>query len=76
MPMLSTLTKSGNQPNIHILDNDASSILKQGLIKHNIQYQLVPTHLHRHNEAKRTIQTSKVNFIKCLYAAQPNYNAK
>ena len=59
MAMLSTLTKSGHQPNLHILDNEASYILKQGLLKHKIQYQLVPPHLHICNVDEPAIQTKK-----------------
>ena len=51
MSMLYTLTTSGHQPNIHILNNEASSILKQGLLKNRIKYQLVPPHLYRRNAA-------------------------
>ena len=44
--ILTTLTTSGNQSNIQILDNTASSSINQGLLKNNIKYQLVPLHLH------------------------------
>ena len=46
MSMLSTLTTSVHQPNLHILDNDSSSSMKQGLLKNKIKYHLVPLHLH------------------------------
>ena len=36
MSIMTTLTNSGHQPNLNILDNEASSILKQGLLKHKI----------------------------------------
>ena len=35
--MLSILPTRGNQLNLHILDNDSSSIIKQGLLKNNIK---------------------------------------
>ena len=76
MSMLSTLTNIRHQPNTHILDNEASSIIKQGLLKHKIQYHWHPPHLHIRNVAERAIQMFKANFITCLCAAYPNYPAK
>ena len=57
MSMLNTLTTSGNQFNIYILDNEASSSLKLGLLNNNIKYQLVPVHTHRKNADERAIKT-------------------
>ena len=74
--MLSTLTTRGNQPNINILDNEALSIIKQGLLQNKIKYQLVLPYLHRRNATERAIQTFKWNFIKCLCAADPDYPTK
>ena len=76
MSMLSTLTKSWHKLNIHILDNEASSILKQGLLKHKIRYHLVPPHLHKINASERSIKTFKEYFITCLYKNDPNYPAE
>ena len=76
MSMLSTLTTIRNQQNLHIIDNEASNILKQGLLKNKIKYQLVPPHLHRPNASERDIQTFKANFITCLCTAEPDYPAK
>ena len=72
---MSILITSGHQQNLHILYNELSSSLKQGLPKNNIKYQLDPPHLHRHNAYERAIQISKANFITCLYAADPKYPA-
>ena len=76
MSMLSKLTESGHQANIHVIDNDASYIIKQGLTKNNIQYQLVLTHLLRQNAAEHNIQMFKENSITCLCAVDPDYPAK
>ena len=76
MSMMHKLTKSGHQPNIHILDNDASSILKQGLIKHKIHYQLLHLHLHRSNSYESAIQTFKAHFITFICATNTKYPAK
>ena len=70
---MSILPTSGN---IRILDNEASSSLKQGFIKNNSKYQLVIPHLHRRNAPKRGIQKFKANFITCLCADNPEYPAK
>ena len=74
--MLTQLSISGHAPKLHILDNEASSILKKSLLKHKIQYQLVPPHIHRRNAAERAIQTFKAHFITCLCTADPEYPAK
>ena len=76
MSTLSTLTTSGHQPNINILNNEASSSPRQGFLKNKIQYHLVPPYLHRRNTAKCAIQKFKAHFIKCLCAADPRYTAK
>ena len=76
MSMLKTLTTSGNQPNIHILDNQASSILRQGLLNNNIKHQLVRPYLHRQNSSERLIQKFKAYFITCLCADNPGYSEK
>jgi hypothetical protein len=36
------LARGGNQPNIYILDNEASTELKRALAKYDLSYQLVP----------------------------------
>ena len=74
--MLSTLSTSGNKPNLHILANEASSGLKQGLLNNKIKYQLVPLYLHRRNASERAIQTFRGNFITCLCTDNPKYSSK
>ena len=52
---------------LQILDNEAikeyKTIIKD---KCNIKYQLVPSHIHRQNAAKRAIRTFKAHFISIL----------
>ena len=76
MSMMYILTTSGHQPNLHILDNEASYSLKQGLIKNKIKYQLVLPHLHISNASKHAIQTFKAYFITCLWSGYPKYPSK
>lgn len=54
------------KPQLKIMDNKASSILKEYLRKENVTYQLVPPHVHRRNSAGRAIQTFKDHFIAGL----------
>ena len=64
--MNTVLTKRGRKPNLYILDNEASADLKASLAKQNINYQLVPPHVHRRNAAERAIRTFKNNFLSGL----------
>ena len=56
------LSKNGNQPKLYILDNEASALLKSALKKYELDYQLVPPHVHRRNAAERAIRTWKNHF--------------
>ena len=49
------LAKRGNAPSIYILDNEASADLKAACYKNDLEYQLVPPHIHRRNAAERAI---------------------
>ena len=42
----SILAKGGNDTKIYLMDNEDSTDLKTSLQKYNIQYQLVPPHIH------------------------------
>jgi hypothetical protein len=75
MSLLEKLTASGHPPKLHIMDNEASVILKAALLKHKIRYQLVPPHLHRRNSAERAIQTFKAHSIAGLCSTDPDYPA-
>ena len=76
IPMLEKLSRSGHPPKLHIVDNEASAMLKAALLKYKIAYQLVPPHIHRRNAAERAIQTFKDHFISVLCTADPKYPAK
>ena len=49
----------GKEPNVCIMDNEASKQLKNTLHNNKIKYQLVPPHNHRTNLAERVIQSFK-----------------
>ena len=50
-------------PKLHILDNEAPTILKK-IIKQRCTMQLVPPDTHRRNLAERAIQTFKAHFLR------------
>ena len=56
------LVQRGFQPQVHWLDNEASSAMKAYDTTNSIQYQLVPPHMHRRNAAERAIRTWKNHF--------------
>ena len=53
--------------NLQILDNDARKEYKTSIKdKWNINYQLVPSNIHRQNSSERAIQTFKAHLISIL----------
>ena len=67
------LVTCGLRPRLHTLDNEASTILKDFLTAENVEYQLVPPHIHQRNSAERAIQTFKNHFIAGLASTDPNF---
>jgi hypothetical protein len=67
------LMKAGMKPNTYVLDNEVSEELTTAMHKNNIQYQLVPPHMHRSNLAERAIQTFKNHFKAGLATTDPNF---
>ena len=67
------LVTRGLRPCLHTLDNEASTILKEFLTAENVEYQLVPPHIHQRNSAERAIQTFKNHFIAGLASTDPNF---
>ena len=67
------LVTRGLRPRLHTLDNEASTILKEFLTAENVEYQLVPPHIHRRNSAEHAIQTFKNHFIAGLASTDPNF---
>ena len=49
------LTSRGLKPILQKLDNEASSALQQYMVSVDVDYQLVPPHVHRRNAAERAI---------------------
>ena len=69
----STLTKAGLKPKLQRLDNEASTALQQFMEDEDIDFQLVPPHLHRRNAAERAISTFKDHFIAGLCSTDPDF---
>jgi hypothetical protein len=57
------LTNRGFKPITHWLDNEASTALKDFNKSEQVDYQLVPPHVHRRNAAERAIRTWKNHLI-------------
>jgi hypothetical protein len=60
------------KPQLHILDNEASSGFKAA-IRENCDLQLVPPDTHQRNLAERAIQTFKSHFIAILAGIDPSF---
>jgi hypothetical protein len=69
------LKNNGHAPDLHILDNECSDLLKAAFHKYNIDLQRVPPHSHRRNAAERAIQTWKNHFLSGLATCVPDYPA-
>ena len=61
--MRKLLCSRGLTPNMHVLDNECSKVLKEYMEEENENFQLVPPHLHQRNVTERAIQTFKNHFI-------------
>ena len=62
----SQLKDNGYTPDLHIIDNECSELLKNSFRKYNINFQRVPPHSHQQNSAEHAIQTWKHHLIAGL----------
>jgi hypothetical protein len=53
--LIQELVDHGFKPRLQRLDNECSSALRSLINQHDIQFQLVPPHMHRRNAAERAI---------------------
>ena len=67
------LNAQGLRPRLHTLDNEASALLRDYLHSEEVEYQLVPPHIHRRNASERAIRTFKNHFIAGLASTDPNF---
>ena len=69
----SLLTSRGLKPQLQRLDNEASTALQNFMHAEQIDFQLVPPHVHRRNAAERAIRTFKNHFIAGLCSTDPDF---
>jgi hypothetical protein len=67
------LTVKGFKPKLQTLDNEASTALNNFFTEHDIAYQLVPPHCHRHNADERAIRNFEEHFVAGFYSADPSF---
>jgi len=60
-------------PCLQHLDNEASQVLKDFLVAEDVDFQLVPLHVHRCNAAEHAICTFKNHFIASLCSTNKNF---
>ena len=70
---LNTLKWYGLKLKLQKLDNKALQLLTDVIEDENIDYQLVPPHMHRQNLAERAIQNFKSHFIAMLCRCDPTF---
>jgi len=67
------LCAAGLRPKLQRLDNEASQALQDFLVSEDVDYQLVPPHVHCRNAAERAIRTFKNHFIAGLCTTDKNF---
>jgi hypothetical protein len=67
------LTVKGFKPKLQTLNNEASAALKNFFTANDVEYQLVPPHCHRRNDAERAIRTFKEHFVAGLSSVDPTF---
>jgi hypothetical protein len=67
------LKRRGLKPKLQKLDNEASKELLQFIQDEDIDYQVVPSNMHRRNAAERASRTFKNHFISTLCGTDPNF---
>eukprot|EP00978_Attheya_sp_CCMP212_P008992 scaffold21179_cov47-Attheya_sp.AAC.3 len=70
---IAILIKAGLRPKLQRLDNEASAVLQEFMSDEQIDFQLVPPHIHRRNAAERAIWTFKNHFIAGLCSTDENF---
>ena len=71
--LIEQLTVHGHTIKKFILDNKCSQDLQKAIQKQNLNFQLVPPHVHRQNAAERAIRTFNRHFLSTLAMCNTNY---
>jgi hypothetical protein len=69
------MTVKSFKPKLQKMDNVASAALKNYFTEKEMNYQLVPPHCHRTNEAERAIRTFKEDLKSGLATVDPDFPA-
>jgi hypothetical protein len=64
--LVDCLCSAGNQPKLHLLDNECSNMFKERIKSNNMEYQLVLPHDHRQNIPETAIKVFEAHFISIL----------
>ena len=71
--MYLTLQHHGDEPNLHILDNECSNDLKHTFSISQASFQLVPPHVNRHNISERAIYAFKNHLLAWLFTCDKRF---
>jgi len=71
--IMKRLKAAGINPNLQILDNEASAKYKEEIKKQVGEYQLVPPNQHRRNISERALQTGKSHIISGVSGLPSNF---
>ena len=69
----SLFQSAGTTFNLHILDHECPTTLKNYMRSVGVQHQLTPPGNHRRNLSERAIRTAKAHIISGLSSANPNF---
>jgi hypothetical protein len=67
------LSGRGLKPRLQKLDNECPAGLKQFMTQHEVDFQLVPLHIHQRNSAKHAISSWKDHFIAGLSSTDKQF---
>ena len=67
------LTRHGHEVSLHVLDNECCEYLKKAFTKAQVQFELVPPHMHRRNAAERAIRTASKHLLAGLATCDPDF---
>ena len=71
--LLEYLSGRGLKPRIQKLDNECPAGLKRFMTQNEVEFQLVPPHIHRRNPAERAISSWKDHFIASLSSTDKQF---
>ena len=67
------IATNNKQQDLYVLDNVASSDLKNSLVHNNQSFELVPPNMHRRNAAEKAIRTMKNHILSGLALCDKNH---